>query len=98
MLVLTFRIFLNVFFLSRIQDNGEINAVTNPINAPTIRIFVKGLEIEGGGLLHGTYISLEAENVTIDDGGIFSVDGEGYNYTHTSAVQDQSIFGMSVSD
>ena len=68
----------------RVQDRGLIRAVTSPLNEPGITVIVRALFIEGGGLFHGTRLTVLAENITIDDGGKMAADGLGYNVSHPS--------------
>ena len=63
----------------RVQDNGLIQAFTSPIYHPGITTVVRALFIEGGGLFHGTRMTVVGENITIDDGGRMIADGQGYN-------------------
>ena len=63
----------------RVQDNGVIQAITSPIIHPGITIIARAFFVEGGGLFHGTRMTVLGENITVDDGGLISADGEGYN-------------------
>ena len=68
------------------QDTGLIEAVTNPIFAPPIELFVPSITVEGGGEIHVTFVVVESENITVDAGGHINADGEGYNYTHSEGT------------
>ena len=63
----------------RVQDKGVIRAFTSPIIHPGITIIARAFFIEGGGLFHGTRMTVLGENITIDDGGLITADGQGYN-------------------
>lgn len=69
-----------------------MNAVTDPITEPTIRFWVTDFTIEGGGLVHGTFMSITALTMTVDDGGTLRSDGEGYTWSH-GTDSSQSIHG-----
>lgn len=70
----------------KIQDDSALNATTDPIDEEGITFFLKGLTIEGGGVMHGTYITINSENVTVDAGGILSANGLGYRFEHKEAT------------
>jgi hypothetical protein len=74
----------------RVQDDSTLNATTDPIAEEGITFFVKGMLIEGGGTMHGTFLTINAENVTVDAGGHLSADGLGYRFEH-----DQTTHGSS---
>lgn len=46
--------------------------------------------MEGGGTLHGTYLTFHTENVTVDAGGIITSEGLGYQAHHTHAIHGSS--------
>jgi hypothetical protein len=66
----------------RIEDNGVVQGLTSPVDHPGVKFHVRALNVEGGGLFHATRPTIIAENITIDDGGLMSADGLGYNRTH----------------
>lgn len=68
----------------RIEDTAVVQGVTSPVDHPGVTFFVCGLHVEGGGLFHATRPTVIAENIIIDDGGLMSADGLGYNMTHTN--------------
>ena len=75
------------------QDTGLIEAVTNPIFAPAIELFVPTITVEGGGEIHVTFVMIQSETVTVDAGGHINADGEGYNYTHSESTHGaQNIY------
>jgi hypothetical protein len=74
----------------RIQDDSALNATTDPIKEEGITFYLKGLDIEGGGVMHGTYVTINAENVTVDAGGHLSADGFGYRFEHDHATHGSS--------
>lgn len=63
----------------RVQDDGVMRAFTSPIIHPGITIIARAFFIEGGGLFHGTRMTILGENITIDDGGLMTANGQGYN-------------------
>ena len=67
----------------KIQDDSVLNATTDPIAEPGITFYIEGFTIEGGGVMHGTYVTLNAKNVTIDAGGHMSSNGLGYRFEHS---------------
>lgn len=66
----------------RVQDDSTLNATTDPIDEEGITFYLKGMVIEGGGTMHGTYVTVNAESVTVDAGGHLSADGLGYRFEH----------------
>ena len=74
----------------RVQDDSVLNATTDPIAEEGITFDVKGMLIEGGGTLHGTFLTINAENVTVDAGGHLSADGLGYRFEHDHATHGSS--------
>ena len=63
----------------RVQDQGVIRAFTSPTTHPGITIIARAFFVEGGGLFHGTRMTVLGENITIDDGGLITANGQGYN-------------------
>ena len=78
------------FDFVKVQDDSSLNATTDPIEEEGITFYVQGLTIEGGGIMHGTFMTINAENVTIDAGGHLSADGLGYRFEHTQTVHGAS--------
>ena len=74
----------------KIQDDSVLNATTDPIAEEGITFFIDGLTIEGGGVMHGTYVTVNAQNVTIDAGGHLSANGLGYRYEHSDTDHGSS--------
>ena len=70
----------------KIQDDSVLNATTDPIDEEGITFTMIGLTIEGGGVMHGTFLTMNMVNVTIDAGGVLSSDGRGYTYYHDQAT------------
>ncbi|XP_077861759.1 uncharacterized protein LOC144342564 [Saccoglossus kowalevskii] len=70
----------------RLQDEGFISAETDPILDPGITFITNGFIIEGGGIMHGTKMTILSENVTIDGGGRLAADGLGYQPHHNNAT------------
>ena len=82
------------FDFVKIQDDSTLNATTDPIEEEGITFHLKGLTIEGGGIAHGTYLTVNAENLTIDSGGHFSANGRGYKSEHTEGEHgSKSVHG-----
>lgn len=75
----------------RVQDTGQINAVTSPVNDPGIVFTTRAVFIEGGGLVRATRLTFVTENITIDDGGSLIADGLGYNHSH--GYQGNGLYG-----
>ena len=79
----------------RVQDRGVLNASTDPIAEPGIVFHTGALFIEGGGFLEATCFTVNAENITIDDGGVLSANGRGYHPNHTQAIHgDIALHGL----
>ena len=72
----------------RIQDEGSVNATTDPVTEPGISLYTEALYVEGGGILHGTHLTMISENITVDGGGKISADGLGYHHTHREDVHN----------
>ena len=70
----------------KIQDDSSLNATTDPINEEGITFWLKGLTIEGGGIMHGTFLTINAANITVDAGALLSSDGLGYRFEHKEAT------------
>ncbi|KAL8620480.1 hypothetical protein ACOMHN_056872 [Nucella lapillus] len=70
----------------RIQDEGRLNATTDPITEPGITFTLQALIVEGGGQLHGTRITMTTVNVTVDAGGKVMADGLGHGPQHSNAT------------
>ena len=82
------------FDVIRIQDEARVNATTDPIAEPGITFTLHALIVEGGGILHGTKITMTAVNVTVDAGGKIAADGLGYRPEHNNATHGpQSLHG-----
>lgn len=79
----------------KIQDDSTLNATTDPINEEGIIFSVKELAIEGGGVMHGTYVTINALRVIVDAGGHLSADGLGYRSEHTQVKHGlSSVHGI----
>lgn len=74
----------------KVQDDSTLNATTDPIDEEGITFYVQGLTIEGGGVMHGSFLTVNAENVTVDAGGHLSADGLGYRFEHDDATHGAS--------
>lgn len=74
----------------RIQDEARVNATTDPIAEPGITFILQALIVEGGGILHGTKMTITAVNITVDAGGRIAADGLGYRPEHSNASHGAS--------
>ncbi|WAR26294.1 hypothetical protein MAR_011998 [Mya arenaria] len=79
-----------MFDYIKIQDDSVLNATTDQISEKGITFYLDGLTIEGGGVMHGTYITVNAQNVTIDAGGHLSANGRGYTFEHSQDIHGSS--------
>ena len=66
----------------RIQDDATVNATTDPVIDPGITFYTEAVYVEGGGVLHGTRMTLTSLNVTVDAAGSIMADGLGYHHIH----------------
>lgn len=79
----------------RIQDEAVVNATTDPVEHIGITFYTKAITVEGGGVLHGTYMTFTTENVTVDAGGLISTEGLGYMSHHSQATHgSKSVHGL----
>ncbi|KAH3816398.1 hypothetical protein DPMN_117914 [Dreissena polymorpha] len=79
----------------KIQDDAVLNATTDPIAEVGITFNIDAITIEGGGVMHGTYVTINAQNVTIDAGGLLSADGLGYRHEHSNSTHGKSsVYGV----
>lgn len=78
------------FVSLRIQHNAVVNASTDVITDEGITFILSDLAVEGGGLLHGSHITIHSENVTVDSYAKISADGLGYNTGHTDTLHGSS--------
>ncbi|PIK55158.1 hypothetical protein BSL78_07888 [Apostichopus japonicus] len=82
------------FRIVRIQDEASINATTDPIDEPGITFITESIYIEGGGILHGTKLTMISENITIDAGGSLTAEGLGYTGHHSNDTHgEDSLHG-----
>lgn len=83
-----------MFEFVRIQDEGIVNATTDPVEDEGITFFTRSISVEGGGVLHGTHMTFHTENITIDAGGLITSEGLGYRSNHISVLHDRlSVHG-----
>lgn len=66
------------FDFVKVKDQGYLHMISDPVIEPNITFTVIGLNIDGGGLVRGTYMYFHALNISIDAGGVLSSDGLGY--------------------
>lgn len=66
------------FDFVHVQTNGYLHLISDPVHEPNISFTVTKLNIDGGGLVRGTYMYIHALNISIDAGGTLSADGLGY--------------------
>ena len=64
-----------------IQDFSLMSGITSTTLDPGITLQVSTLDIEGGGEARFSHVFIEAEYLTIDDGGHLNADELGYNTT-----------------
>ena len=74
------------FKVVRIQDASQVNATTDPIVDHGITFYTESLFVEGGGILHGTRLTMYSHNITVDDGGRIAADGLGYHHLHRQST------------
>jgi hypothetical protein len=66
----------------RIQENATVRSLTDPVTEPGIDFLVHfSMYIEGGGTFVATNVSIQAINITVDDGGALHSDSLGYRST-----------------
>ena len=70
----------------RVQDSGAIRGLTKPLVDKGIELKTRTLIIRGGGVVQFTRLSFVSENLTVDDGGLLTCKGLGYNHTHGSSL------------
>ena len=70
----------------RIEDMGAVKGLTKPLFDLGIKLKTRALVIEGGGLAQFTRLTFKSENLTVDDGGLLTCKGFGYNFTHGGAL------------
>lgn len=68
----------------RIEDLGAMRGLTKPLTDNGIELKTRALIIRGGGVAQFTRLFFRSENLTVDDGGLLTCKGLGYNYTHGS--------------
>jgi hypothetical protein len=45
---------------------GKIDCTTDAVTDEGITFYLKAVTVEGGGILHGTYMTFNVANVTVD--------------------------------
>ncbi|XP_071506021.1 uncharacterized protein [Diadema antillarum] len=65
-----------------VQDFALMSSRTSTTLDPGITLNVGSLDVEGGGEVRFSHAFIQAENLTIDDGGHLHSDGFGYNTTN----------------
>lgn len=66
------------FQFVHVKNTGYIHMISDPVKEPSISFTTIALNIDGGGLVRGTYVVYNSLNITIDAGGVLSADGLGY--------------------
>lgn len=61
-----------------VKNGGYLHMITNPVTEPAIELDTTNLNIDGGGLVRGTYVLYKSVNMTVDVGGVLSANGHGY--------------------
>lgn len=69
-----------------VQYGGTIQMLSNPATHPGMNLTVTVLEVEGGGKVEGNDLRVLAQNISINTEGLFTLDGNGYNYGHGSSM------------
>ena len=67
-----------------VQDKGKIDCTTDAVTDIGITFFLKQVTVEGGGIIHGTHMTFNVANVTVDSGGNITTEGKGYGPTHNN--------------
>ncbi|XP_038052472.1 uncharacterized protein LOC119725183 [Patiria miniata] len=80
------------FQLVHVQDDGYIHMISDPVQDPGMNFTVVALQVDGGGLVEGTHLYVHAENITIDAGGQFSADGQGYSVQDGGSLNPDGSF------
>lgn len=80
--------FLNV----HVKTGGYIHMITDPVSERGIYFSTSTAHIDGGGLIRGTHMTFECENITIDSGGSMNADGLGYRITDIN-TDDLGLYG-----
>lgn len=83
-----------MFDVMRIQDNATVLADTDPVTETGVEFHIIALFVEGGGNLVGTNTTIQAVNVTIDDGGSIHADGLGYRTSHPQDIASGINLGL----
>jgi hypothetical protein len=76
-----------------VKTGGYIHMITDPVDERGILFSTITTHIDGGGLIRGTHITFECENITIDAGGSMNADGLGYRITDTNTDDDLGLYG-----
>ena len=66
------------FQFVHVKNAGYLHMISDPVTEPSISFSTISLNIDGGGLVRGTYVYFFSENITIDSGGVLTANGLGY--------------------
>ncbi|KAL5013117.1 hypothetical protein ScPMuIL_007387 [Solemya velum] len=61
-----------------VKNGGYLHMITDPVFEPAIDFETINLNVDGGGLVRGTYVQYKSVNMTVEAAGILSADGLGY--------------------
>jgi hypothetical protein len=64
-----------------VEDRGAIRCYHDPVSEQSMTFTAIDVDIEGGGMIHGTNLTFIAEEVDIQAGGEISATGRGYRPT-----------------
>ena len=79
------------FDFVKVKDQGYLHMISDPVHEPNITFTVIALNIDGGGLVRGTYMYFHALNITIDAGGIMSANGLGYEMADGESTDQYGV-------
>ncbi|KAK3576661.1 hypothetical protein CHS0354_004945 [Potamilus streckersoni] len=87
------------FDFVHVKNKGYLHMISDPVSEPGISFTTIGLTVDGGGLVRGTHLYFYSTNITIDAGGVISVDGLGYELadgtpTHTNGSFRVGLHGQ----
>ncbi|XP_076091252.1 uncharacterized protein LOC143063127 [Mytilus galloprovincialis] len=69
-----------------VQDQGKIDCTTDAVTDIGIYFHLKAVTVEGGGIIHGTHMTYNVANVTVDAGGVITTEGKGYITSHSNTT------------
>lgn len=75
-----------------VQDDGYVHMISDPVEDTSIAFEVITLHVDGGGLVEGTHVYVQAENITVDAGGSLRADGQGYRVSDGASTHPNGTF------